>query len=177
MRQTQKLSVRIRFNKLVIGIGNAYRGDDGVGVAVARHLKERAPRDLEILEATGECTFLMEYWKDAKVVILVDALQSGARPGTVFRFCTPSQPFPTRFSRHSTHALGIGAAIELARAMNRLPPCLIIYGIEGKNFQAGFGLSPEVAAAVGKVGDCILEDIRSDLQHDLTHQAFESVSR
>ena len=170
MRETQKLPVRIRFNKLVIGIGNAYRGDDAIGLTVARHLKERAPRDLEILEATGECTSLMEYWKDAKVVILVDALQSGTRPGTIFRFCTQSQRLPTRFSRHSTHALGIGEAIELARAMNRLPPCLIIYGIEGKNFQAGFELSPEVAAAVGKVGDCILEDIQSDLQHDLTHQ-------
>ena len=165
------MPVRITLNKLVIGIGNAYRGDDGVGIAVARHLKERAPRDLEILEATGECTSLMEYWKDAKVVILVDALQSGTRPGKISRFCTQSQRFPTRFSRHSTHALGIGEAIELARAMNRLPPCLTIYGIEGKDFQAGFGLSPEVAAAVGKVADCILEDIRSDLQHNPTHQS------
>ena len=171
MRETQKLPVRIRFNKLVIGIGNAYRGDDAIGLAVARHLKERAPRDLEILEATGECTSLIEYWKDARVVILVDALQSGTRPGKISRFCPQSQRFPTRFSRHSTHALGIGEAIELARAMNRLPPCLIIYGIEGKDFQAGFGLSPEVAAAVGKVGACILEDIQSDLQHDLTHQS------
>jgi len=177
MRETHKLPVKVRSNKLVIGIGNSYRGDDGVGLAVARHLKETASGNLEILEATGECTSLMEFWKDAKVVILVDALQSGTRPGRISRFCAQSQRFPTRFSRHSTHALGIGEAIELARAMNQLPPCLIIYGIEGKNFQAGFGLSPEVATAVGKVGDCILEDIRSDLQHDLTHQPIESVSR
>ena len=155
----------IRSNKLVIGIGNPYRADDGVGLAVARHLKERAPGNLKILEASGEFTSLMESWKHAGAVILVDALQSGQRPGAIFRFNALEQRLPAGISRHSTHALGIMEAIELARMINRLPPSLIFYGIEGKNFQAGFGLSPEVEASVEKAVDCILEDIRSDIQH------------
>ena len=155
----------VRSNKLVIGIGNPYRGDDGVGPAVARHLKERAPENLKILEASGDCTALMESWKDAESVILVDALQSGQKPGTIFRFNALEQQLPAVVSRHSTHALGIMEAIELARIINRLPSSLIFYGIEGKNFQAGFGLSLEVEASMGKAVDCILEDIHSDIQH------------
>ena len=154
-----------RSNKLVIGIGNPYRGDDGVGLAVVQQLKEIAPRNLKILEASGECTSLMESWKDSGGVILVDALQSDKRPGAIFRFNALEQRLPAGISRHSTHALGIMEAIELARMINRLPSSLILYGIEGKNFQAGFGLSPEVEASVGKAVDLILKDIHSDNQH------------
>ena len=105
----------------------------------------------------------MESWKDAAAVILVDALQSGQTPGTISRFNALEQRLPAEISRHSTHALGIMETIELARIINWLPPSLIFYGIEGKNFQAGFGLSPEVEASVGKAVDCILGDIPSEI--------------
>ncbi len=145
--------------RVVIGVGNAYRGDDGVGLSVVRHLRERNAADIEIMEATGDCTSLLESWKDAEVVILVDALQSGARPGSICRFCLNTDPFPTGFSRPSTHALGIAEAIELARSLDGLPPSVIFYGVEGKNFQIGAELSPEVRDAVPRVADAISKDI------------------
>jgi hydrogenase maturation protease len=146
-------------SKLVVGIGNAYRGDDGVGLAVVRHLRKREVRDIEILEAGGDCTSLIESWGRAEIVVLVDALQSGARPGSISRFCLNREPFPTEHSRHSTHAFGLAEVIELARALDRMPPSLIVYGVEGKNFQAGAELSPAVREAVPKVADSILKDI------------------
>ncbi len=148
-----------RPRKLVVGIGNAYRGDDAVGLSVIRNLRERDAADVEILEATGDCTSLIESWKDAEVVILVDALQSGGRAGSISRFCLNTEPFPIEHSGHSSHALGIAEIVELARALDRLPPRLIVYGVEGKNFQTGADLSPEVREAVPKVTDCILKDI------------------
>ena len=148
-----------RPRRLVIGVGNAYRGDDGVGLSVVRSLREMNTGDIEILEAAGDCTSLMESWKDAEVVILVDALQSGARAGSISRFCLNSEAFPTGLSRHSTHALGIAEIIELARAIDCLPPSLIVYGVEGKNFQAGTELSPAVREAVPRVVDSILKDL------------------
>ena len=142
-----------------MGVGNIYRGDDGVGLRVVRSLREMNTGDIEILEAAGDCTSLMESWKDAEVVILVDALQSGARAGSISRFCLKSETFPTGLSRHSTHALGIAEIIELARAIDCLPPSLIVYGVEGKNFQAGTELSPEVREAVPRVAKSILKDL------------------
>jgi hydrogenase maturation protease len=144
---------------MVIGVGNAHRGDDGVGLSVVRDLMERDAGDVEILEVTGDCTSLIETWKDAEVVILVDALQSGGRAGSISRFCLNTEPFPTEYLRHSTHALGLADIIELARALDRLPPSLIVYGVEGKNFQTGADLSPEVKAAVPRVTNCVLKDI------------------
>ncbi|MFY9268371.1 MAG: carbamoyltransferase HypF [Candidatus Manganitrophaceae bacterium] len=134
---------------LLIGIGNDHRGDDGVGRIVARRLKGRLPSSIRTIEMEGEGTALLEAWKGADRVILVDATRSGAPPGTLSRIdlhrdLFPGDPLPTPLRPASTHAFGIAEAIELGRALNRLPPDLLFYGIEGKNFENGVGLSPEV---------------------------------
>jgi hydrogenase maturation protease len=148
---------------LVIGLGNQYRRDDAVGLVVARRLKEAAPEHVGVLEESGEATALMESWKDADAVILIDALDSGARPGTLHRLDAHTQPIPTSFFHYSTHALGVAEAIELARALGGLPPRLIAYGVEGKTFEAGSGLSPEVEKAAQEVVERVLGDLRCDL--------------
>jgi hydrogenase maturation protease len=71
---------------LLIGIGNAYRHDDAAGLMVARRLKERALSSCEVHEQVGEGTALMELWKGAERVVVVDAVQSGSPAGTIHRF-------------------------------------------------------------------------------------------
>jgi hydrogenase maturation protease len=146
---------------LVLGVGNEYRGDDGVGRRVARALRERAPSTLTILEATGEGTPLLESWKGADVVIIIDAVASGAPPGTIHRLDARAHPLPAGFLHTSTHAFGVAQAVELARALEQLPPRLVIYGIEGKSFAPNTGLSPEVAEAVREVTDRVLREIEA----------------
>lgn len=147
-------------NTLVIGLGNAFRGDDGVGRVVARRLREVALPGVTVREESGEGAALMEAWMDAGAVILVDAVQSGAAPGTIHRLDATRTPVPSRFFHYSTHAFSVAEAVELARALNQLPPRLILYGIEGGDFTAGEQLSPEVAAAV----DELLPRIRQEIQ-------------
>jgi hydrogenase maturation protease len=53
--------------------------------------------------------------------------------------------------RSSTHAFGLPEAIELGRALERLPSQLLVYAIEGRDFSAGQGLTEDVAAAVKAV--------------------------
>ena len=136
---------------LVIGIGNEYRSDDGVGLVVARELRAKNLPDILIIESSGDGAALMEAWKAAQAVILVDAAASGRAPGTIYRFDVLTQSMPMDFSFHSTHAFGVAEAIGLAQALQQLPPRLIVYAIEGKNFTAGVGLSPSVAKAVQQV--------------------------
>ena len=131
----------------VIGVGNAFRGDDGVGLVVARQLRELALPGVIVLEQSGEGVALMEAWGDASHVIVVDAVSSGSEPGHIHRFEVAGQGLPDFFSGHSTHAFGLAEAIELARQLNRLPAQLIVYGVEGKSFELGRGLSPVVEAA------------------------------
>ena len=147
---------------LIIGIGNPDRGDDAVGVIVAQRLRQRLPAQVPILQTRGDPGFLLEAWQTAETVILIDAVHSGAPPGTIHRLDAHESPLPTNFFRCSTHALGIPEAIELARALNlsrserdELPPQLIVYGIEAKDFTAGTGLSAPVEQAAHQVVDLV----------------------
>lgn len=144
-------------DNMVIGLGNEYRRDDAAGLAVARRLRGRIPWTVH--EHSGESVALMEYWKDAGTVIVADAVQSGATPGTVHRFDAATNQLPGRFFRTSTHAVNLAEAIELARALNQLPRRLIVYGIEGQAFEAGVGLSADVESAVEDVVERIVEEI------------------
>jgi hydrogenase maturation protease len=124
---------------LVIGVGNPWRRDDAAGLVVAdaaggaRH--------------EGDATGLVERWAGAAHVVVVDAAASGAPPGTVRRFVVGEDPLPFAALRSSTHAFGVGDAIELGRALGRLPARMEVYAIEGGDFSAGAGLTPEVERA------------------------------
>lgn len=126
----------------VIGVGNPWRRDDAAGLVAARRLGGRELEDVAALvEALGE----------AEEAVVLDAVSSGAEPGTVHRFEAGEAPLPARLFAASTHVLGVGEAVELARALGKLPARVTVYGIEGGDFAAGEGLSPEVERAVDEV--------------------------
>jgi hydrogenase maturation protease len=146
---------------LVIGVGNAYRNDDAVGLVVGRLIRELHIDGLTVVEATGEGTNLIDTWRDAGLVILVDAVRSGAEPGTIHRFDARAQKLPTRLFSHSTHSFSVAEAIELARKLDRLPLSLIVYGIEGKDFCVGNKLSEEIEKAAHHAAQRVIQDVRA----------------
>ncbi|MGD9038727.1 MAG: hydrogenase maturation protease [Desulfobacteraceae bacterium] len=149
---------------LVIGVGNELRGDDGVGPFIARKIKaKKMPRTLVEIHV-GETTSLLELWADAAAVILLDAVKSGAGAGKIYRLNPRQQSIPSSFFRFSTHNFGLAECVRLAKTLKRLPPCLIIYGIEGKNFENGTGLSPEVEKAALEVTDLVTRDVYRHLE-------------
>ena len=136
--------------KLVIGCGNTDRSDDGAGILVARRLRERG---LNALEHSGDGLALIELWHGFDDVIIVDAMLSGADPGTVSSWDPVSQPLCSENWRCSTHVCGPAEAIELARVLGRLPARIQIYGIEAQNFEPGAGVSSRVMGAVNRLSD------------------------
>jgi hydrogenase maturation protease len=150
---------------LLLGVGNDWRGDDGAGPAVARRLRELNLPGLTVRETAGDAATLLASFKDAATVILVDAASSGAEPGTVWRLQAGVDAVPLRKDRGSTHGLGVAEAVELARVLKELPPRLIIFGIEGKSFGPGPGLSPEVVQAVDEVAGRILREFLTASAH------------
>jgi hydrogenase maturation protease len=132
-------------------VGNGYCGDDAVGLMVAQRLQEEPLDHVTVVSTAGEGTTLLTLWQDTDAVVLVDAVCTGTRPGTLQRFVVGPRPLPAMFSRVSTHAFGVAEAIELARILRQLPPVLVVYGVEGATFEAGAGLSAAVAAAVPQV--------------------------
>jgi len=147
---------------LVIGLGNDYRGDDAVGRVVTRRLKAIGADNVRVVEESGEGAALIQAWKGADFVIVIDAVHSGGAPGSIHRFDAESQPIPSSFFHYSTHAFSIAVAVELARALNQLPAKLVVYGIEGKTFDAGAGLSLEVEGAAAELVSWVEEELRTN---------------
>jgi hydrogenase maturation protease len=143
----------------VVGVGNSWRRDDAAGLAVARRLAGTLPDQVEVLEREGEPTALIEAWDDAEAVWLVDAVSSGAPAGTLHRVDASRNALPSELFRTSTHHVGLAEAVELARALDRLPPRLVVYGVEGERFDVGDGLTPEVAAAADRAADAVRKEV------------------
>jgi hydrogenase maturation protease len=146
---------------LVIGIGNADRGDDAAGLTVARRVRAAtARRDVTVAELIGDQLALLDVWNGVNEVYVIDAVCSGGAPGAVYRF-DAAQRLDIRFRHRGTHTLSLADVIELARALDRLPARLVGYGIEGATFEIGASLSREVEAAVEAVTGRLLAELKA----------------
>ena len=148
---------------VIIGVGNEYRCDDGAGIAVARRLRKLFPTGVRIREESGEGAALMQAWQGGTWVWIVDAVRSGAPPGTIHHLDARAAPVPTGFFHYSTHAFSVAEAVELARSLDQLPAHLVVYGIEGSDFIAGLELSPAVEQAVEAAVERLAQEIRAAL--------------
>ncbi len=133
---------------LVIGLGNPDRGDDAVGLHVARQVATLGLPDVVVEEAGGDSLALLDRWAAVRRVVLIDAAASIALPGRIHRLDPLAGPLPRDFALGSTHAFGLAEAVELARTVGLLPQRMTIYAIEAVCFDSGAALSPAVAAAV-----------------------------
>ena len=141
---------------LVIGIGNRFRRDDGVGPAVLDALAGRVLGH-DLVEADGEPARLLEAWDGVDVVVVVDAARTGAPPGTCRRFePTAGDDLPAGGAT-SSHAPGVAAAWQLGRSLGRLPQRLVLVVVEAGDLGEGPGLSAEVAAAVPEAAGAVLD--------------------
>jgi hydrogenase maturation protease len=156
---SKNLTENILRKILLIGVGNEYRNDDGIGLMVARAIRKKQLPCVIVKEESGEGAALMEAWQGFQNVIIVDAVSSGAMPGTIFRIDAKEEAVSIKFFHYSTHAFSVAEAVELARAMNSLPPNFIIYGIEGKDFAAGTTISASVRKAAKQAVRQIVTDV------------------
>lgn len=143
----------------MIGVGNAWQADDGAGLVVAQRLRRLVPDGVEVVELEGEPVTLVQAWEGADEAYVVDAVSSGAEPGTVHRVDATERPLPRELSNASTHLFGVGESVELARSLGRLPRRLVVYGIEAARISAGNELSPEAQRAVEETATRVLAEL------------------
>jgi hydrogenase maturation protease len=126
---------------------------------VVRLLEGSLPPTVGLHVCEGEPVALLDLWTGCDRVLLVDAMVSGAEPGTVLSFDAVASPLPPELSGTSTHLLGVGEAIELARTLGRLPERIQVYAIEVGRLDMGKPLSLTVAAAATVVATSIRESL------------------
>ncbi|HEY80034.1 MAG TPA: hydrogenase maturation protease [Caldilineae bacterium] len=147
------------FSLLILGIGNAWASDDGVGPEVVRRVQAWW-NGLE-RNATGEVGFvimaqpdlsLIDLMADCDQLIIVDGVMSGAKPGTWHRQVWRAGMLGEKgLARASSHGFGVKELLEMAEALGTLPARVELWGIEIALIAPGQGLSPEVAGAVDDV--------------------------
>lgn len=149
---------------VVIGVGNPYRRDDGVGPAVIDRLRRCAPAGVRLDESDGEPSQLLELWSGADLAIVVDAVRTPAsRPGRIHRLQLGGT-LPVG-SAASSHRVDLGDAVALARAVDRMPATLVMYGVEVDDVSFGAGLTPPVEAAAEELAVAILDRLKD--AHDV----------
>ena len=149
---------------VVVGLGAPERGDDAVGLAVARAVADAVTsRGLAVdVEERFDPTALIELWTGRPFAVACDAVRSGVTPGTVHVLRTGADlpPLvPGHVQETGSHDFGLASAVELARALGRLPQTVVVVGVEAASFDWGAPLSPAVADAVPEAAARTLEVI------------------
>ncbi|MCI3928857.1 hydrogenase maturation protease [Streptomyces sp. AN091965] len=148
----------------VVGVGNEYRHDDGLGPAVVARIRKRTtvrplPPGTTLDTSDGEPGRLITLWEGADLAVILDAAHAHpGTPGRVHRIELDAGRL-ARPAAGSSHGLGLGEAVELARVLGRLPGRLVVFAVEGTDHSLGPGLSPAVAAAVGPLAESVEREI------------------
>lgn len=143
---------------VVVGLGNSYRNDDGVGVAAAAALDDLALPRVRVVTGVVEPMSLLEAWSGARLAVVIDATKViPSSPGCISR-CALSDVV-TASHGLSSHSVDIGRTHGLVRALGRVPDELVVFTIEVADTGHGVGLSPPVARAVPQVVGMAVDEI------------------
>jgi len=145
---------------LIVGVGNLYRGDDAIGILMARYFRKFFKDSVKIIGVDATFEDLICDWKNFDVVILIDAIM-GDDAGKIYRFEYGIDKIPAVLKFYSTHSFGVAEYIELAEALGTLPKKLIIYGIVGNKFDIGDSISHRVKLSCKNLVGLVLEDLNS----------------
>lgn len=147
-----------RTDVVVIGLGNPYRRDDGVGPAVASALGGLALPNVAVVTGIADPMGLVEAWSGAGLAIVIDAAAANPRtPGRVHR-CTLADLRAGRDGL-SSHGVDVGRAHELAEALGRAPGEVVVLAVAVADTGHGVGLTPDVARAVPEAVRLALKEI------------------
>ncbi|MFM7413163.1 MAG: hydrogenase maturation protease [Planctomycetota bacterium] len=147
---------------LVIGCGNLLRGDDAAGPVLIRRMWARGlPRGVRCADGgTGGMDVAFQM-RGVPRVVLVDACSSGSEPGTLFEVPGAEVEHLPPLSGINLHAFRWDHAIAFARWLlkEEYPADVTAYLVEGRRFEVGEGLSPQVDAAVDRLVDILLDGL------------------
>lgn len=135
---------------LVLGVGHPDRGDDAAGWLVAARLEDLPGVIARQVSADPAAWLTDPWWDRAESVVIVDAVVTGAPPGTIHRW-TPDTLPRRAVTGGGTHDLGVADTLALAAALGRLPDRLEVVGVEGAAFTVGAQASTPVRRAVDRL--------------------------
>jgi hydrogenase maturation protease len=143
---------------VVVGLGNGYRKDDGVGVVAADAIKEVASPQVRVVTNVSDPARLLDAWQGTGLAVVIDAAEGNPSTlGHVRRWATSDL---THISEGlSSHSIDIGATYALAEALGRAPAAMVVFTVDVLDTGHGVGLNRQVADAVPEVVRLVLDEI------------------
>jgi hydrogenase maturation protease len=139
---------------LVVGCGNELAADDSAGVEIVRRLQERGDTGCQVRAAACIGTELLDVFPTVDVILFVDAVASGAPPGTLHLVPLPSWDVEMRaIASLSCHGWGLTETLELAQTLRRPIPRLMLLGVEAGSVRWGAPRSAAVEQAIAAAVD------------------------
>ena len=144
---------------VVLGLGNPYMKDDGVGILVARELRRRdLGEDAVFQESLTLDASLIWQFREAAALVIIDALKSGAPVGKVSRFTIAPRSSPIT-DVPSLHEMQLHDLVDLA-GMNLVSFPVTVVAVEPKDCSLGEGLTAEIQRALPKAVDEVVKLLR-----------------
>lgn len=148
---------------VVLGVGNILMKDEGIGVHVIDALAgSPLPTniDLEIIDG-GTSPDILHLLVGTNKLIIVDAVEGGAEPGSIYRFhaedITAEDNYPV-----SLHQLSLFESLDMMDYMGDRPEETVIIGVEPNEIGAGLELSPELEQKVPQIVQLVLDEIMEE---------------
>jgi hydrogenase maturation protease len=144
---------------VVIGLGNLYMGDDGLGLRVAQALRKKdLGENISVQEYPEMDLAIIGDLQDASKVIIVDALRSGKAPGTVSKY-TFTRRTQDVAELPSLHSMKLSDLLDIAVSSGILTCPVVIVGVEPKDDSPGTELSFEVESALPRVIEAVMKEL------------------
>jgi hydrogenase maturation protease len=150
---------------LIVGFGNVLLGDDGFGVEVVQRLAAiTLPRCIETMDVgIGGMHFVLRLLEGFEALIVVDAVQRGQPPGTLYIFSPDGDDLALQSGEHvDPHGAEPVRSMRLAKALGYLPAKVTVVGCEPATCHPGIGLSVAVDAAVKRAVEQIRRLVLTD---------------
>lgn len=146
---------------LILGIGNTIRGDDGIGIAVIRRLRERnLPGDVHLSESQRGGIDLLDLMKGYGRTIIIDSIKTkGGKPGDIYRML--AEDLKNAEKPHTSHGLGLMNIMDLGTYTEQsMPEEVVIYAIEiDKIDDFCENITDSVTQSIPEVIESILKEV------------------
>jgi hydrogenase maturation protease len=145
--------------RLVLGVGNLLLSDEGVGIHAvqALHGSGRLPEDVEVVDGATAGLGLLYYIEGVERLVIVDAMETGAEPGTLRRL-TGDQLRTYLSMKVSPHEITLTDFLATAKLRDLYPREVVVWGVQPGSLEVGVELSPAVAASFETLLNCVVAE-------------------
>ncbi len=147
---------------LVLGLGNLLMSDDSVGVRAIQRLQSeyQIPEGVTLLDGGTLGLDLLPYIELADTLLIIDALEMQAPPGSLFRL--EGDEVPRAFANKlSVHQMGLQDLLAVAELQGYVPQKLVVHGIQAGSIEMKLALSSPVEQSMESLNNAVIDELAS----------------